>query len=130
LAGGSRGDVFSLNTLKHLKGLLQDERASEYLSWLLADENHFKVQWLSVDKELKRPHYRLHCDTPADLEFVKAVYERLYDGTNIVDYRSVIKLLDESPEIVALNKQIEQRSREYIKDYINLELKDSNSYLF
>jgi spore coat polysaccharide biosynthesis protein SpsF (cytidylyltransferase family) len=123
LAGGSRGDVFSLRALKRLRAMLQDERASEYLSWLLADERFFKVRWLSVEPALRRPHYRLHCDTPEDYAFLQAVYGRLYDGTHIVDYPSVIRLLDASPEIVALNARIQQRSQDDVREHINLELR-------
>lgn len=123
LAGGSKGDVLSYSALKKIDGLLKDERASEYLSWLLADKDNFNVQWLTVDESIKRPQYRLHCDTPQDLEFLKQVYQHLYDGQNIIPYAEVIKFLDNHPEIVKINSDIKQISLDQVKDEINFELK-------
>jgi len=123
LAGGSKGDIFTISALHKLHRLLQDELASEYLSWLFADERFFKVQWLSVDEAIKRPQYRLHCDTPDDLAFIREVYGHLYESGQIVDYRNMIKLLDEHPEIVALNQGIRQISKDDVSKTINLDLK-------
>ncbi|MBN8703646.1 MAG: NTP transferase domain-containing protein [Bacteroidetes bacterium] len=123
MAGGGKGDIFSYDALVRLNKLMQDENASEYLSWLFADDKHFKVQWLDVEESLKRPQYRLHCDTPDDLKFIKEVYANLYDGKSIVDYKRMIAFLDAHPEIVEINKNIIQVSKDQVKNTINLELK-------
>lgn len=127
LAGGSRGDVFTINALRKLSEMLQDERASEYLSWLLAREDLFKVQWLEVEEAIKRPQYRLHCDTPQDLEFIRTVYDALHEPGSIVDYRTMIQYLDEHPEVVKINEQIQQVSQNMVQDKINFELKTTQS---
>tara|TARA_B100000927_G_scaffold248241_1_gene211798 strand:+ start:34 stop:789 length:756 start_codon:yes stop_codon:yes gene_type:complete len=123
LAGGSKGDIFSFSALQKVDKLLQDDKASEYLSWLFADEKHFKVQWLEVKKSLKRPQYRLHCDTPEDLKFIRTVYAHLYDGKNIISYEKLINFLDKNPEIVKINKSIKQISKDEVVNKINFTLK-------
>ena len=124
LAGGSKGDIFSMDALRRLYKMLQDDHASEYLSWLLADDRYFNVQWLGVEQHVKRPNYRLHCDTYQDLDFVTAVYDQLYKAGTIVDYESAIKFLDEHPEIVAINSQIKQVSKDQVEQEINFNLKE------
>lgn len=124
LAGGSKGDVFSINALRQLSTMLQDDRASEYLSWLLQREDLFKVLWLEADPSLKRPQYRLHCDTIADLEFIKSIYSKFYVKDNIINYNEVIKYLDDHPEIVAINSQIKQISQQMVENEIDFTLKN------
>jgi spore coat polysaccharide biosynthesis protein SpsF (cytidylyltransferase family) len=123
LAGGSKGDVFSINALRQLSSMLQDDRASEYLSWLLQREDLFKVLWLESESKLKRPQYRLHCDTTDDLEFIKRIYSQFYVKGEIINYNDVIKFLDEHPEIVAINAQIKQISQQMVESEIDFTLK-------
>lgn len=124
LPGGAKGDVFSVDALKKLHKMLQDSLASEYLSWLFADERFFKVKWVDVPAEFNRPHYRLHCDTPADLAFLRVIYKKLYNGKDIVDFRKAMELLDNHPEIVEINKEIKQISKDMLHNKINFELKN------
>ena len=123
LAGGSKGDIFTFDALKKVNRLIQDEKASEYLSWLFADEKHFSVQWLKIEDSLKRPNYRLHCDTKEDLKFIRKIYASLYDGKNIIPYRELISFLDSNPEIVHINKIIKQISKDEVENKINFTLK-------
>lgn len=123
LPGGAKGDVFTYKSLVKLSKLLQDENASEYLSWLLADETHFKVKWAEVPEQFRRPHYRLHCDTPKDYEFLQRVYKDLYNTKDIVDFTTLIRYLDENPEVAKMNAEINQISRADVQNTINLQLK-------
>lgn len=123
LPGGGKGDVFSHEALVKLDQLLQDENASEYLSWLFADEEHFTVQWLDAPENIKRPQYRLHCDTPNDLQFIREVYKALYTEGGIVDFNTMIQHLDDNPDLIEINRDIKQVSKDMVESKINFDLK-------
>lgn len=123
LPGGAKGDVFTYESLVKLQTLMQDENASEYLSWLLADEQHFRVCWKKFPPKYMKPGYRLHCDTPADYEFLKKVYADLYEPGSIIQFDRLIDYLDEHPDVVAINKDIPQVSKKDVEGKINIQLK-------
>jgi spore coat polysaccharide biosynthesis protein SpsF len=53
----------------------------------------------NVAQEPDRSDLRWTVDIPADLEFVRAVYERLYDGGRAFGQESILGLLAEHPEL-------------------------------
>lgn len=66
----------------------------------------FHMERVKAPTELHRPKLRLTVDTPEDLELTRQVYTRLADPVELGD---VIALLDESPELVELNRQVVQK---------------------
>lgn len=54
---------------------------------------------------LRRPELRLTVDTPEDLELTRQIYARVPAPADLAD---VIALLDASPGLVELNRQVVQ----------------------
>ena len=55
--------------------------------------------------------HRWTVDTPEDLAFVRAVYERLGDS-DLVSWRDVLALLEREPELAGLNRHVRQKALE------------------
>jgi spore coat polysaccharide biosynthesis protein SpsF len=54
-------------------------------------------------------NHRWTVDTPEDLEFVRAVYDRLGD-TDFFGWRDVLRLLEENPDLNEINRHIPQKN--------------------
>lgn len=65
----------------------------------------------SVVSDVDYSNNRWTVDTPADLEFVRAVYQRLGPGDTFT-WRSVLDLLSAEPALAAINSEIRQKSLE------------------
>jgi spore coat polysaccharide biosynthesis protein SpsF len=63
---------------------------------------------LSVKGEADWSHMRWTVDTPEDLSFMRAVYERLGNNTSI-SWKDVLHLLERQPELVEVNHHIRQK---------------------
>lgn len=82
-------------------------------------EHHFPVVWqlpdlfpvgqLQAPEEVCGPHHRLSVDTPADLEFMQTVHDRLQDQKRPFTLPEVIRLLDAMPQLRELNDHVHQR---------------------
>ena len=56
-------------------------------------------------------HHRWTVDEPEDMDFVKSVYEALYDGKPDFDMYDVLKLLWARPELELLNRRFQRNER-------------------
>lgn len=77
----------------------------------------FKCEMIKVeDLAILKPHYRITVDTPEDFEVVSKIFEILLKKEdhyfNVYD---ICKLLDERPDLVAINKNVEQKKTLKIK---------------
>ncbi|MBI3011129.1 MAG: N-acetylneuraminate synthase family protein [Candidatus Omnitrophica bacterium] len=66
----------------------------------------FRIATLLPPEELQRPEIRLTVDYPEDLIVARKVYEA-FDGRMPIPIRSIIRFLDEHPEIKAINQGLE-----------------------
>ena len=64
---------------------------------------------LSVEGDVDRSQHRWTVDTPEDLEFVRAIYARLNDRKEFLA-PDVFALLEREPELMELNRWIEQKA--------------------
>lgn len=69
--------------------------------------DEFKLS--SVTGEEDHGAHRWTVDTPEDLEFVRAVYER-FAPDDTFSWRDVLDLLQREPELVELNRSVQQKS--------------------
>jgi spore coat polysaccharide biosynthesis protein SpsF len=58
-----------------------------------------EFELLNVTQSPDRSNLRWTVDVPADLDFVRAIYERLYDGDNGFGQDAILRLLAEHPEL-------------------------------
>ncbi len=54
-------------------------------------------------------HYRWTLDTPADLDFIRAVYARLHN-TDEFGWRDVLRVLEREPELIEINRHVTQKA--------------------
>jgi spore coat polysaccharide biosynthesis protein SpsF len=66
----------------------------------------FKI--LPVTGDADHSQYRWTLDTPEDLEFIRAVYARMKDHKDFL-WTDVLALLDREPQLVELNRSVEQK---------------------
>jgi len=90
----------------------KDEKDTEVWGGYFTDTGLFKVEYLDAEEELRHPEIRMTLDYPEDLEFFKAIFERLYVPSKIFSLNDVIELLKKNPDIVEINKH---RQEEYMK---------------
>jgi spore coat polysaccharide biosynthesis protein SpsF len=72
--------------------------------------NPDRYRLLNVENESgDLSHLRWTVDTPEDMAFARAVYERLFATKEIFLMDDILNLLRESPEIARINKNMKQR---------------------
>ena len=69
----------------------------------------FRIHFVEASGILKRPDLRLTVDTEEDLRLVREIFTRLYNTGNSLGIEKVIELLDECPELVAINSHVPQK---------------------
>jgi len=74
--------------------------------YIYQNPTQFKI--LSVTGERDYSAYRWTVDTPEDLEFVRAVYDRLPDEKFLWD--EVLRLMESEPELAEINRRIAQKA--------------------
>jgi spore coat polysaccharide biosynthesis protein SpsF len=72
-------------------------------------ENPTLFRCLNVSSEQNYGEYRWTVDTPEDLAFVRSVYEQ-FENRDYFSWRDVIAMLEKHPELVALNRDVQQKS--------------------
>jgi spore coat polysaccharide biosynthesis protein SpsF len=117
---GAAGEVIEMTALKKAHRLAEDPNYSEYMTWYLDNPEFFRVNKIHVEENLRRPHYRLTCDTSDDLKLIREIFKRLYSKGNIIRLKDVINLLDKSPELVKINSHVKEKN---IRDKVNVKLK-------
>ena len=72
-------------------------------------ENPALFRCLNVSSEDNWGKYRWTVDTPEDLAFVRSVYEQ-FENRDDFSWRDVLAMLQNHPELVALNRDIQQKA--------------------
>jgi len=107
-------DVFSYRALvqsnNNATTKLEREHVIPYM------KNHpemFKIG--SVENAVDFSQLRWTVDYERDLEFVRAIYKKLYKPNNYFGFKEILKLLEEQPELMNINRGIE-RDEGYYKE--------------
>ena len=89
----------------------EDRHRSELVTlYIKENPERFRIVQEEMPAELYRPSYRLTVDEPEDLELMKRIFERLYRPGKIIDTAEAIRLLDDEPELVALNAHVRHKA--------------------
>jgi len=122
---GAAGEVINMQALKKAHRLAEDPSYTEYMTWYLDNPEFFKVEKIRVDEGIKRPQYRLSCDTPSDLKIIREIFKRLYSKGKVIKLTDVVKLLDENPDLLKINAHIKSKD---VRDKINVKLRKEETY--
>lgn len=66
----------------------------------------FKIFHISPPKEFQRPEIRLTVDTPEDLYVARSIYHSLGKKQKLISLKTIIKFLDDNPELAKINSGI------------------------
>ena len=93
--------AFSLNNLTAVE--------KEHVIPVFFRDNLFQRKSLTVTGKLARKELRLTLDTQQDFDLMNKIYENLYHPPEIVSLEKAIDFLDTCPDILSLNKDIQQK---------------------
>jgi spore coat polysaccharide biosynthesis protein SpsF len=104
-------DAFSRRALDWLTmHAANDSVAREHVtSWFKLNPAPIKTVWLDEYPPLAFPPARLSVDTPEDLEFLRAVHDRLGVAAGEARLRDVLLLLEKEPELRGINAHVRQK---------------------
>ena len=86
----------------------QPHEREHVMPYLYEDTGRFRT--LLVRNEQDLSHYRWTVDAPEDLEFVRQIYGH-FGGRNDFTWTEVIELLEQEPELAAVNSQVEHKTQ-------------------
>jgi len=124
-AVGSAVEVYNTETLRRVIRLLGTAKHSEYMTWYMKNNPEiFKLNIVDLPPSFNRD-YRLTLDYEEDLTMFNQLYDELAKRRLEPDLVNVFKVLDEIPEIPAINQDMPLRYRtdQALIDMLNKETK-------
>lgn len=118
LPDGTISEVMSVSALEKANRLAEDPNNSEYMTLYFRRPDIFKVEHVPIEENVKR-NYRITLDTPEDLELIRKIYDNLYQPGKVIPLVDIVNLLDNSPDLVKINKDV----KEIDTSKINLRMK-------
>lgn len=103
--------VKSKNELTKLGADLKRHYHEHVTPYIMERQDIFKISYLHVPGQFNKPSYRLTLDTPDDLVLLKEIYSCLYENEKPIEIKDVIKLLDESPDLLKINAHVKQKKK-------------------
>ena len=82
------------------------------------DTGLFKIYDLKIKNKMHvKPGLRMTLDYPEDLEFLKKIFNELYDRNNNFNLTDIIRLLNKKPSLININKECSKRwNKKYSKE--------------
>jgi len=105
---GLDAEVFSFNALENAYHNASHSYEREHVTPYII-ENPDKFKLLNVSNDIDLTHLRWTLDTQEDFEFISAVYKRIYPKKQLFLMDDVLELLDREPELIDINRHIEQK---------------------
>ena len=105
---GLDAEVFSFKALEEAWNKATKDYEREHVTPYII-ENPDKFKLLNVANDIDLSHLRWTLDTKEDFEFINAVYKRIYPKNQLFLMDDVLELLDKEPELVEINRHIEQK---------------------
>ena len=99
--------AFSFALLANTHRLASHPADREHVTLGMAKFSDISVFTYSAQQDLS--HYRLTLDEPDDYTAIKAIYRTFSDDLSF-NYDELIKKLKQNPELVDINKHVEQKS--------------------
>jgi spore coat polysaccharide biosynthesis protein SpsF len=102
-------EIFSFEVLKQMHDNAKEDYEKEHVTpYIYLNPDKFTIFHKKANKDFYRPDYRICVDTKEDFELICKIYKTFNDRIDI-SASEIIKLLDEHPELTAINKHIEQK---------------------
>ncbi|KYH34825.1 3-deoxy-manno-octulosonate cytidylyltransferase [Clostridium tepidiprofundi DSM 19306] len=111
LIRGLDTEVFSYEALKKADKLAKKEIFREHVTlYMYRNPENFKIGVFPIPIELKNYNIRLCVDQEEDFALINILYNRLYNGKDIINIYDVISLLEREPRLLNINKDVQQKS--------------------
>lgn len=88
---------------------LKKEKDTEIWGRFFEGIPDFKKIELEVEPELDHPEIRVTVDEKEDLELMRKIFDRFYQGANDFDLKQVVKYLLDNPKLLDLNRKVIQK---------------------
>ena len=103
--------VFSADALAEIEATSDDPADREHVSlYFWEHPEKYRLRNVGFDFPPNAAKLRLTVDTPKDLELVTAIYEELYPRNPKFTLAQVISLLEQRPDLAAINAGVEQKA--------------------
>ncbi|WP_026464836.1 cytidylyltransferase domain-containing protein [Adhaeribacter aquaticus] len=100
-------EIFSFTLLKEAFQQAKLPAELEHVTPYINQNKSGRVHFQHVTQEKDKSHYRITLDTPEDFELIKILIEQ-YQAHNL-PVAEIIQILDNHPELVEINAQVEQK---------------------
>lgn len=113
--GGMDLEVYRTDTLGRIRAESEDPFYREFpADYLHANSGEFRIGSVNADVDYSK--FNLTVDYMEDLQLARTIHDRLEQplvSDKVIDFRSVIQLVDQDPELLALD-QGRSRNAEYL----------------
>ena len=104
---GAAAELISKQALEIINSKTTDAFYQEHTIPYFFDHPHdFNIKELKAPDHIRRPDYYFTVDFPEDLELVRKVFKRLIINGDYFSFKEVIELIDNSPELLNINKHL------------------------
>ncbi|MFN2601790.1 MAG: cytidylyltransferase domain-containing protein [Gemmatimonadaceae bacterium] len=103
--------VFSADALAEIERASNDPADREHVSLHFWEHpEKYRLRNVAFDFSPRAAQLRLTVDTAKDLELVTAIYEELYPRNHEFTIEEVMSLLEQRPDLAAINANVEQKA--------------------
>lgn len=103
--------VFAVSVLDEVSKLTNDPADRENVSlYIYEHPERYKLGSVVAPEELNHPDWRWTLDRKEDFEFLKTVYEALYNTKRDFDSYDILKFLKKNPNVLEINRRIKQKA--------------------
>lgn len=105
---GYDAEIFTFNVLEiAFKNAKKDYEREHVTPYIYDLNNKFRILIYKSSNDYSK--YRVTLDTKEDFEVIEAIYDSLFKGEKYFLLNEVVEFLEENPQIVNINKEIEQK---------------------
>lgn len=103
-------EIISTKTLQNVEKLIKNSNEREHVTWhIIQNQNKFNTSNFSASANMSYPNWRLTVDTKEDFQLIEKIFSILYIENYFIKYSDVVNLLLKNPELLQINRNIEQK---------------------
>jgi len=108
-------ELVSLDTLKKIYKISNEAYVHEHVTIYVKEHpDAFNVGFMKVNPKFLKSRFpfefKLSVDTKFDLDFMTYIYDKLYNGSTVVDFEKALDLIESDPDLQALIKSPTHKS--------------------